>query len=54
MSKKIRKWSDEYAQYGFTYIAKPDGIQRPQFTISKYSNRVTIANVLSLLLRPVA
>ena len=40
MSKKIRKWSDEYAQYGFTYIIERDGSQRPQCTIcdAKLSN----------------
>ena len=40
MSKKIRKWSDEYVQYGFTYITEPDGNQRPQCTIfdAKSSN----------------
>ena len=40
MSKKIRKWSDEYVQYGFTYITEPDGSQRPQCTIcdAKLSN----------------
>ena len=40
MSKKIRKWSDEYAQYEFTYITEPDGSQRPQCTIcdAKLSN----------------
>ena len=40
MSKKIRKWSDEYAQYGFTYITEPDGSHRPQCTIcdAKLSN----------------
>ena len=40
MSKKIRKWSDEYGQYGFMYITKPDGSQRPQCTIcdAKLSN----------------
>ena len=40
MSKKIRKWSDEYVQYGLTYITEPDGSQRPQCTIcdAKLSN----------------
>ena len=40
MSKKIRKWSDEYVQYGFTCITEPDESQRPQCTIcdSKLSN----------------
>ena len=40
MSKKIRKWSDEYVRYGFTYITEPDGSQRPQCTIcdAKLSN----------------
>ena len=40
MSKKIRKWSDEYALYGVTCITKPDGSQRPQDTIchAKLSN----------------
>ena len=40
MSKKIRKWSDEYVQYGFTYISEPDGSQRTQCTIceAKLSN----------------
>ena len=40
MSKKIRKWSDEYVQYGFTYIIEPDGSQRSQCTIcnAKLSN----------------
>ena len=40
MSKKIRKWSDEYVQYGFAYITEPDGSQRPQCTIcdAKLSN----------------
>ena len=33
MSKKIRKWSDKYVQYGFTYITEPDGSQRPQCII---------------------
>ena len=33
MSKKIRKWSDEYVQYGFKYITELDGSQRPQCTI---------------------
>ena len=30
MSKKIKKWSHEYVQYGFTYITEPDGSQHPQ------------------------
>ena len=40
MSKKKRKWSDEYAQYEFTYIIEPDGNQRLQCTIcdAKSSN----------------
>ena len=40
MSKKMRKWSDEYVQYGFTYITEPDRSQRPQCTIydAKLSN----------------
>ena len=40
MSKKIRKWSDEYVQYGFKYIVAPDGSQRPQWTVcdAKLSN----------------
>ena len=40
MSKKIRKWSDEYVRYGFTYITEADGSQRPQYTIcdAKLSN----------------
>ena len=40
MSKKIRKWSDEYVQYGFTYITEPDRSQHPQCTIcdAKLSN----------------
>ena len=33
MSKKIRKWSDEYVRYVFTYITERDGSQRPQCTI---------------------
>ena len=33
MLKKIRKWSDEYVQFGFTYITEFDGSQRPQCTI---------------------
>ena len=40
MLKKIRKWSDEYVQYRFSYITEPDGSQRPQWTIcdAKLSN----------------
>ena len=40
MSKKIGKWSDEYIQFGFTYIIEPDGSRRPQCTIcdAKSSN----------------
>ena len=40
MSKKIRKWSDGYGEYGFTYITEPDRSQRPQCTIcdAKLSN----------------
>ena len=40
MSKKTRKWSDEYVQYGFMYITEPDGSLRPQCTIcdAKLSN----------------
>ena len=33
MSCKKRKWSDEYVQYGFTYIKESDGTQRPQCMI---------------------
>ena len=35
MLKKIRKWSDEYVQYRFTYVTEPDETQRPQCTICK-------------------
>ena len=40
MSKKIRKWSDEYVQRGFTYVTEPDESQRSQCTIcdAKLSN----------------
>ena len=40
MSKKIRKWSDDYVQYGFAYITEPDENHRPQCTIcdAKLSN----------------
>ena len=40
MSKKIRKWSDEYVRYVFTHVTEPDGSQRPQCTIcdAKLSN----------------
>ena len=36
----MRKWSDEYVRYVFTYITEPDGRQRPQCTIcdAKLSN----------------
>ena len=33
MSSKIRKWLDEYVQYGFTCIKERDGIQHPQCMI---------------------
>ena len=26
-----KKWSEKYVQYGFTYIIKSDGSQRPQY-----------------------
>ena len=40
MSKKIRKWSDKYVQYEFTYITESGGSQCPQCTIcdAKLSN----------------
>nr|DBA32953.1 TPA: hypothetical protein GDO54_000696 [Pyxicephalus adspersus] len=40
MSSKIRKWSDEYVQYGFTCITEPDGSPRPNCMIcnAKLSN----------------
>ena len=40
MLKKTRKWSDDYVQYGFTYIAEPNGGQRPRCIIcdAKLSN----------------
>ncbi|XP_075712853.1 protein FAM200C-like [Rhinoderma darwinii] len=40
MSSKMRKWSDEYVQYGFTCITERDGSQRPNWMIcnAKLSN----------------
>lgn len=40
MSKKIRKWSDQYVQYGFTCITERDGSEHPQCMIcnAKLSN----------------